>query len=63
MTATTPRTETVEVDAGQKPLASQEQAAIDAAHGSTGWNAYDVWRTRVFVPRDEAADKAPRANR
>ncbi len=29
----------------------QAQAAIDAAHGSTGWNAYEVWRNRVFTPK------------
>lgn len=63
MTAITPRTETADAEAGQKPLTPQEQAAIDTAHGSTGWSAYDVWRTRVFVPPQEPSDKAPRVNR
>lgn len=29
----------------------QTQAEIDAAHGTTGWNAYEVWRKRVLAPR------------
>ncbi len=33
------------------------QAAIDAAHGSTGWNAYDVWRNRVREPLTRDYDK------
>jgi hypothetical protein len=36
----------------------QNQAAIDAAHGSTGWNAYQVWRNRVFTPAPKADGKA-----
>jgi len=34
--------------AGEAPMLTQAQ--IDAAHGTTGWSAYDVWRARVFVP-------------
>lgn len=34
--------------AGEAPLLTQAQ--IDAAHGTTGWSAFDVWRNRVFVP-------------
>jgi hypothetical protein len=33
------------------------QAAIDAAHGSTGWNAYEVWRSRVHGPLARGYDK------
>lgn len=32
----------------EKPdLSAANQARIDAEHGSTGWNAYEVWRTRI----------------
>ncbi len=37
------------------------QSAADAAHGSTGWNAYEVWRERVFVPQGTGYKK-PRGN-
>ena len=32
-------------------LPPEEQAKADAEHASTGWSAYDVWRTRVFDPK------------
>ena len=38
-----------ELAPGEAPMLSQAQ--IDAAHGTTGWSAYDVWRARVFVPQ------------
>jgi hypothetical protein len=34
---------------------------VDAEHGTTGWNAYEVWRKRVFdagvAPGDKAHDE------
>ncbi len=33
------------------PTAPKSQTEIDASHGTTGWSAYDVWRSRVFVPQ------------
>jgi hypothetical protein len=33
------------------------QAEIDAAHGTTGWSAYDVWRSRIFVPQSKGYNK------
>ena len=44
------RLESVET-AANDVLTPEEQARVDAEHGSTGWSAYDVWRTRVFVPK------------
>jgi len=34
----------------KQQLEAANQATIDAEHGSTGWNAYDVWRERVRGP-------------
>ena len=46
-------------------LPPEEQAKADAEHASTGWSAYDVWRTRVFAPRksgEEIGYNSPRGN-
>jgi hypothetical protein len=32
-------------------------AQTDLEHGSTGWNAYEVWRKRVFVPAAGSDDE------
>jgi hypothetical protein len=40
-------------DLPRDPDPPQNPAAVDAAHGSTGWNAYEVWRNRVFTPAPE----------
>ncbi len=45
------RTQDPAPDVVPDPRRPQDQAAIDAAHGSTGWNAYEVWRNRVFTPQ------------
>ena len=37
-----------EVPESNEKSSAVTQAEIDAAHGSTGWNAYEVWRKRVF---------------
>jgi len=42
-------------------LSAEAQAAVDAEHATTGWSAYDVWRTRVFVPSGTGYNK-PRGN-
>jgi len=34
-----------------RPTPAPTQAEIDAAHATTGWSAYDVWRPRVFGPQ------------
>jgi len=47
-----PETRTVDANNTDKnPQPSPTQAEIDAAHATTGWSAYDVWRSRVFTPR------------
>lgn len=33
------------------------QAEIDAAHGTTGWNAYDVWRKRILQPQAQTVTR------
>jgi len=38
-------------------LTPADQAAVDAAHGSTGWNAHEVWKTRVFRPGTSGYNK------
>jgi hypothetical protein len=34
-----------------------DQAAADAAHATTGWDPYEVWRTRVFLPHPASYKK------
>jgi hypothetical protein len=41
-------------------LPPAEQAKADAEHGSTGWSAYDVWRTRVLAPQESGAKNGPK---
>ncbi len=36
---------------------ARNQASVDAAHGTTGWNAYDVWRKHVFTPGTQPEGK------
>ena len=43
-------------------LTPDAQAKIDVEHAATGWNAYEVWRSRVFVPPEPGYNK-PRGNR
>ncbi len=38
-------------------LSPADQAAVDAAHASTGWNAHEVWKTRVFRPTTSGYNK------
>jgi hypothetical protein len=40
-------------------LSAANQARIDVEHGSTGWNAYEVWRTRILgaEPDDSKKDR------
>jgi hypothetical protein len=45
--------------AANDALTPEQQAAVDAEHASTGWNPYDVWRTRVFV-RQKSGYNGPR---
>jgi len=33
------------------------RAATDAAHATTGWDPYEVWRTRVFLPQPKSYNK------
>jgi hypothetical protein len=35
-------------EAAAAPLTSKEQTKAGAAAAATGWNAYEVWRTRIF---------------
>jgi len=45
--------------AEKSDVSAANQARIDADHGSTGWSAYDVWRTRIRVLRpDVDTDRA-----
>jgi hypothetical protein len=55
-----PRLDPLE-DAANDLLTPEAQAAADAEHGTTGWSAYDVWRSRVFVPLKNGYNK-PRGN-
>jgi hypothetical protein len=45
--------------AANDALTPEDQAKADAEHASTGWSAYDVWRTRVLAPKKQD----PRGNR
>jgi hypothetical protein len=48
---------------GDEPSATpQAQAKPGAKHAPAGWNAYEVWRSRVFVPPEPGYNK-PRGNR
>jgi hypothetical protein len=38
-------------------LRPADQAAVDVAHASTGWNAHEVWKTRVFRPAASGYNK------
>jgi hypothetical protein len=49
------RLEEIDSQAQGNPTSAPSQAEIDAAHGTTGWSAYDVWRTRVFRDAKDAA--------
>jgi hypothetical protein len=50
-----------EMDSGQESATkpAPTQAEIDAAHATTGWSAYDVWRSRVFVSKPRPEVKEP----
>ncbi len=42
-----------QIDVAESPRGAQPQptqAQIEATHASTGWSAYDVWRSRVLAP-------------
>jgi hypothetical protein len=45
----------------EKPdLTAANQASIDTEHASTGWSAYDVWRTRIRALRPDGHDEGPK---
>ena len=51
-----PQPDAVEA-ANTELLPAEQQAVVDAAHATTGWNAYDVWQKRVFVPQQTGYNK------
>lgn len=61
MATPTPLVPQGETDSRQEPAAkpAPTQAEIDAAHATTGWSAYDVWRSRVFVSKPRPDVKEP----
>ena len=47
----------VTVPAAQADIAFVDQAAADAAHATTGWDPYEVWHSRIFVPSRHSTKK------
>lgn len=54
------RLEQIDTQAQGNPTSAPSQAEIDAAHGTTGWSAYDVWRTRVLRDTKDTAQSPKR---
>jgi hypothetical protein len=54
-----PRLEEIDSQTQGNATSAPTQAEIDAAHGTTGWSAYDVWRNRVFREAKDA-DQSPK---
>jgi hypothetical protein len=43
---------------GSSQTSSTLSQPTDDPHATTGWNAHEIWRTRIFVaqPKDEAPE-------